>query len=53
MRTALRHKKSPSKRAERNTVAPQRRYNYDLYPLAKVGIKNESTKQLAENIAAK
>ncbi len=25
MRTAQRHKKSPSKRAERNTVAPQRR----------------------------
>lgn len=35
MRTAQRHKKSPSKRAERNTVAPQRRYNYDHLTMGK------------------
>lgn len=35
MRTAQRHKKSPSKRAERNTVAPQSRYNYHPISMGK------------------
>lgn len=53
MRTAQRHKKSPSKRAERNTVAPQSRYNYHLDPWAKVGKRSDTTKQLDGNITAK
>ena len=53
MRTAQRHKKSPSKRAERNTVAPQGRYNYHLYPWAKVGKRSDTAKQLKGNVTAK
>lgn len=53
MRTAQRHKKSPSKRAERNTVAPQSRYNYHLKPWAKVGKRSDTTKQLEGNVTAK
>lgn len=53
MRTAQRHKKSPSKRAERNTVAPQSRYNYHLKPWAKVGKRSDTTKQLVGNVTAK
>ena len=35
------------------TVAPQRRYNYDRFPWAKVGKSSDTTKQLDGNITAK